>query len=230
MIIVHDVQSPLRFLSDITGKIKWNTGRHSPEVMAGILDDLHKSASATYAFVRDFGLWLSALEAGFVITRQPVSLKELTDELAAFFHEQVYARGNELIFDIDPQLMLNIHRRMLLTILRNLIDNANKNTEDGRISLSASEENGAVTIVVSDTGKGFSEVMLANVRKLLSTRSMTHNGETGAIYGFRYITDFCHALGIHVSIDSTPGKGSRIILSGLEAADKTALDASMKND
>lgn len=230
MIIVHDVQSPLRFISDISNRIRQSEKKRSPEEMGVLLNDLYKSASTTHAFVRDFGLWLSSLEEGFVMTRQPVVLAELAGELQAFFHEQLSANRNRLLITIDPQLTLYIHRRMLQTVLRNLLDNANKNTEDGDISLIATTYDGNISITLSDTGRGFSEAMLTNVRKLLSARSMNRKGEIGAIYGFRYVTDFCHALGINVSIDSAPGKGTRIVLSGLTVASPTQRDSSIQNN
>lgn len=217
LIILHDVQSPLRFLADVAARVRRDLRETAPEGTAGLLDDLHTSASSTYAFVRDFGLWLSSLEAGFVMTRQPVPIRELADELHAFFQEQLNAKGNRLQIQADPQLTVNVHRRMLQTVLRNLLDNANKNTADGEIGLLVSEAAGQVTITVTDTGTGFSAPMLDNVRQLLNTRHLDAGGKTSAIYGFRYITDFCRALGIHVSIDSTPGKGARIMLTGLEA-------------
>jgi len=97
-------------------------------------------------------------------------------------------------------------------ILFNIISNAIKNTEAGRISVALSfkdgdEDNGFVKIRVSDTGKGMTAKELKNV---FSPFYKSTESNEGSGIGLALVNSLVKYLNGEVKINSEPGRGTTI--------------------
>ena len=75
-------------------------------------------------------------------------------EIDDFYRDQVRLKGNTLAFEASGDLNMYSDPHILITIIRNLVDNANKYTDGGDILIKACEEAAFIFISVADTGKG----------------------------------------------------------------------------
>ncbi len=115
-----------------------------------------------------------------------------------------------LIHEVAPNLpTLNTDRDKLEQIILNLLSNAAKFTEQGEIKISASQQNGSLRLVVSDTGIGIEEGALSHVFEEFhraDTIKMRKYGGTGL--GLAIVKKLVNALGGEIGVESEVGKGS----------------------
>jgi PAS domain S-box-containing protein len=154
---------------------------------------------------------VSRLEAG----RLPVEIKEVSvhDLLATIKAEtQSLQKKSGLIFvwQIENNLpLLDTDPGKLKIVIKNLINNAVKFTEQGTITVTAQSQEGGVAISVTDTGIGIPREALALIfepfRQVESSATRRYEG-TGL--GLHIVKRFLELLGGKVTAESEMGRGS----------------------
>ena len=99
---------------------------------------------------------------------------------------------------------------MLQIILRNLLSNAVKYTEqEGRVLVTAEQDNGMIRISVRDNGVGINKEKLSYLEQGVLVRAMkgTEN-EIGSGLGLLLCREFIRKMGGVLEIESTQGQGS----------------------
>jgi signal transduction histidine kinase len=97
--------------------------------------------------------------------------------------------------------------------LYNLLINANKFTYNGKITLSAKQENQWIVISVQDTGIGMSSQQLANLFVFFaqSDDSATRKYD-GSGLGLAIVKQFCDLMEGHIEVESEVNQGSKFTL------------------
>jgi len=121
--------------------------------------------------------------------------------------------------DCPPELAVQAQAELAEQIVSNLVDNASKLTEHGRILLRArSAPGGRVAIEVSDTGPGIDPADQEAVFERFSRGSDRRDRE-GFGLGLAIVRQAVRALGGRVELESSPGAGTtvRVVLPSAEA-------------
>lgn len=215
-LVIHDLRSPLRFLTLLAGDLHDNQSALSASDMKERTYWVKKGAQDIYNFSEDFLLWITSQKDNFSISRRPFPIKPLLQEIYDFFSEQVQQRGNHISFEADENLVAWSDPHVLITIIRNLVDNANKYTSQGSIHITASRQRSNVLITISDTGKGMSPQQIA---AFLGGDSL-ENVSSGTQLGHKFVFDLTRRLNGVLSIESEEKKGTRVnlLLPGDQAA------------
>jgi signal transduction histidine kinase len=207
-LVIHDLRSPLRFLSLLASDLLDNQSNYSPEEVKERIYWIKKGTQDIYNFSEDFLLWVTSQRDNFNISRRQILLRPLLQEIYDFFLEQVQQKGNSLSYAADESLATWSDPHILITIIRNLVDNANKYTDGGQIVLRAYEEGAELCISVSDTGKGMSPKQTAYFMQHISLDHV----QSGSQLGHKFVYDLTQRLNGRVSIDSKEGKGTTVWL------------------
>jgi two-component system sensor histidine kinase ChiS len=121
--------------------------------------------------------------------------------------------GVTLTVDAAPGLSeLETDRVKLQEVVRNLVDNALKFTERGRVAVTArpAEDVRRVVIEVADTGRGIAADELTSIFEPFRQVGDQHfRHSTGVGLGLSIVKQLVEALGGTVSVTSAPGAGSR---------------------
>ena len=192
--------------------------RHYAEMIA-------ESGRSTMLLLGDI-LDLSKIEAGLIaIDRAPVDLRATIEGCAAIHRPNAESKG--LILDCEFQTPMEAgtgksdHAQWVLTdglrlkqIVLNLLGNAVKFTENGRIHIRCGAREGALAVEVSDTGIGISPSRLEQIFHPFTQG----DGDSGPVHGgsglgLSISRRLAELLGGSIAVASTPGAGSCFTLS-----------------
>ncbi len=204
--VLHDLRSPIRFITQISSYIADNFSELSREEAEKMLFDLKVGSKALDVFARDFFVWAVSQKEGFEPKPDSFAISLLFTEIRELYEEILASRNNRLAIR-ETMLACCTDYQILSFVLRNLIDNANKNTTDGTISLDVGRVESTLVFTVADTGPGLSQ---AEIDYFFDRRRKTSAGGTGSLL----IMDMLSLIGASIHIDSPDGGGSsfRIII------------------
>jgi CheY-like chemotaxis protein len=174
------------------------------------------SASALLALIEDL-LDFSKIEAGrFDIEPQPVSPREIVENVSELLAAKAYAKGIGLGCYCAPDVpaIITADPNRLRQVLLNLIGNAVKFTDEGgvQVEVNTVEAVGgrAIRFTVSDTGPGMGRADLDRIFQEFEqgdgTSTRRHGG---AGLGLAISRRIVEAMSGRIGVDSEPGAGSR---------------------
>ncbi len=175
------------------------------------LNDILSSGKHLLSLINDI-LDLSKIEAGRMeLESQPFDLPAALDNALTLIRERAARHGLRLEVTVDPGLgEVKGEERRVKQVLLNLLSNAVKFTpEGGKISLSASLNDGMAEISVADTGVGIApedqEAIFEEFRQVGSDYARKREG-TGL--GLALARRLVALHGGKLWVESEPGKGS----------------------
>lgn len=145
---------------------------------------------------------------------EEVSVRELFTEVLTELSPSLRQKNLVASADAAPDIILSGNRTLLYRVLFNLAENAVKyNRQDGSISLSATEEEDAVIIKISDTGIG---IPLEDQKHIFEPFYRVDRSRSRAMggsgLGLSLVHDIIEKHGGSIEIESTLGKGTTFTL------------------
>ncbi|MBN1811127.1 MAG: substrate-binding domain-containing protein [Anaerolineae bacterium] len=156
--VSHELRTPLNLISGLTDLLLREGIEISPgkyEVNWEDIERIYVNAKHLDDLIRDV-LDLAQSETGQLkLVREPLDLGEVLAELAVIGGQLVRDKGLAWRIEIPSEpLPVWGDRTRLRQVVLNLVNNAVKFTARGEIALTASVEDGRVTVSVQDTGLG----------------------------------------------------------------------------
>jgi signal transduction histidine kinase len=155
---------------------------------------------------------LSKLDAGgYELNVTPFELRRLLEDVGSGFSIPCQERNNQLIVDVDPALPAWVlgDAARLKQVLYNLINNANKFTENGRITMGAYTRGGLLEFSVTDTGIGIAADQQHLVfDEFKQVRTQHENDTPGTGLGLAISQKIVHLMDGIISLQSQPGTGT----------------------
>ncbi len=210
----HELRTPLNSVIALSGVLNRRLAPTIPAEEAGFLEIIERNGRNLLSLINDI-LDLSRIESGREeITLNRFAVRELADEMVAIIGPQAaeknIALDNTVGVDLPPLTSDFVKCRH---ILQNLVGNAVKFTEQGRVTVSARHAGGEVFIAVADTGIGIAGEHLPHIfdefRQADGSTSRKYGG-TGL--GLAIARKYAALLGGGVTVASEPGKGSTFTL------------------
>ncbi len=206
-IIAHDVRSPVASLKQIVDFN--NSFPLSDNDIKDLLSLAGNHLDSTLSLLSDLLDWGRLQMQVHTSENTSFNLHKLVVEKAHNFHAAISLKNNKIVNLIDKDLVICSDLNAIKFILRNLISNANKYTENGLITVYGQREKERVLITVSDTGIGMDEKTkndlfqgASNISKLGTRR------EKGTGLGLMFTKDFIDMMQATISINSEVGKGT----------------------
>jgi signal transduction histidine kinase/CheY-like chemotaxis protein len=210
--ISHELRSPLNSIMGLTRLLaEPKDGGLDPEQLHQV--DLIRSASRTLLTLVNDLLDVAKAESGrFRIDPAMVALPALLSRLRGLLRPMVEGRPVEVIVSADeaPDAILT-DELALIAILRNLLSNGIKYTNDGEVRLSVRSAGSRLEIVVADTGIGIPAGQQERVFEEFYQVPGIRRGGTGL--GLPYARRLAGLLGGELTLTSEPGAGTTVVLS-----------------
>ncbi len=158
----------------------------------------------------------SKIEAGQIsIDKQALDLDATLEECTALHRPSAEKKGLELHFDSEAdEPWVTTDGLRVRQIVLNLIANAIKFTEFGRVTVSYRIENDQITVQVLDTGIGISPKRLSSIfQPFTQGESTTARRFGGTGLGLSISRQLAELLGGTLEVESEPGRGSCFTLT-----------------
>ena len=214
--VSHELRTPMTVILGFTGTLlRENQGPLNP-AQRDSLERVQRNARLLLGLINDI-LDISKIEAGKTeIASAEISLAPFLSQVEADYRDTAGRKGLELTTAVAPGLTeVTSDPAKLTQILSNLIGNALKFTEKGSISIRAEERSGERwALVVADTGIGIAAEEQGNIfEEFRQGEAPEHRGRGGTGLGLAIVKKLARFLGGTVSVESSPGKGSRFTVT-----------------
>jgi signal transduction histidine kinase/CheY-like chemotaxis protein len=201
----HDLRQPLHAISlflDILDE------RNQDPEQSMIVEKIKKSSLSLENLLESL-LDISKLDAGVIsINNEPFSIQQLFDAMENEFHPIAIEKGLSIRF-MPTSLSLNSDKQNVERILRNLISNAIRYTEQGRILIGCRRFTNSVLLSVYDTGIGIeenkNEIIFEEFQQL---DNPGRDRSKGIGLGLSIVNRLAKLLNTEVTLKSIPNKGS----------------------
>ena len=201
----HDLRQPLNAMSLFLGVLQ----SHVDAKGAGVLQQAQSSLDAMIELFNAL-LDLSKLESGAVEAEVgPVPASSLLERLRTDFAGVARAKGLDLRV-VPSRSLLRSDGPLLERILRNLVSNAVRYTESGRVLVGCRRRGGALRIDVYDTGPGIrAEDQSRIFEEFTQLANPARQRRGGHGLGLAIAKRTADLLGHPIEVAGTPGRGSR---------------------
>ena len=201
----HDLRQPLQTLSFLQGIL---AKKVTDETVLKLVDRLAETVSAMSGML-DTLLDINQLEAGIVrreLADFPVNA--VLDELRSQFAHHKIA-GYLDVRVISSSLSVRSDLRLLTQMIGNLVSNAVKYTETGKVLLGCRRRGDKLRIEVWDTGIGIpAEQLSAIFEEFHQLDNSARERSKGVGLGLAIVQRLADLLGHAIDVRSRPGKGS----------------------
>ncbi len=206
----HELRTPLNSVIALSAVLNRRLEGKVPQEEYSYLDIIERNGKQLLALINDI-LDLSRIEAGKEeIEVNLFAAQDIISDVVGVVMIQAIEKGIELLFSVDDSdLKINSDYGKCHHILQNLVANAVKFTEQGKVEIIAKVEHDNVIFEVSDSGIGILPEDLSLIfdefRQADSTNARKYGG-TGL--GLAIAKKYAEMLGGKISVSSTFGKGS----------------------
>ena len=211
----HELRTPLNSVIALSGVLNRRLANKIPVDEYSYLEVIERNGKHLLSLINDI-LDISRIEAGREeIEITEFSSKNLIEEIVSMIHPQAHQKGIELIqkpngHDVPFTSDYNKCRH----ILQNLISNAVKFTEVGKVEISTLQEGNNIEITVSDTGIGIAEKNLEHIfDEFRQADGGTSRKFGGTGLGLAIAKKYANLLGGTVTVKSILGEGSEFTLT-----------------
>ena len=225
----HDLRQPLQAINMFVAALKATTAE--PDCVE-IIGSIQESLRATDDLL-DALLDVSRLDAGVLQPRlRDVAVADLVDRMESEFAGPAAGKGIALR-TVTSSAMLRADPVLLDRILRNLVSNAVRYTERGRVLIGCRRRGANLRIEVWDTGIGIPADKIGAVfEEFYQLGNPERDRTRGLGLGLAIVDRMSKLLGYHVDVRSRPGCGSMFAVAvpiaqkrGATEADEPELEA-----
>ena len=207
--VSHELKTPLTSISGYAEIMK--NGMVRPADVPVFSERIYKEARRLIHLVEDI-IKLSKLDEESVeLEKQDVDLYEMTREVVSRLVPQAAQRNVRMEVTGEPVTYFGI-RQILDEMIYNVCENAVKyNNENGRVSVWVGNTLEGPRVTVTDTGIGIPEEHHERIFERFYRVDKSHSKERGGTgLGLSIVKHGALLHGAKVTVDSAPGKGTRI--------------------
>jgi signal transduction histidine kinase len=206
----HELRTPLNAVLGYSELLADGIYGAIPDKAAEVLERIQSNGKHLLGLINDV-LDLSKIEAGqLILSLDDYSVESMVSSVVSAAGSLAKTKGIELTTIIAPDLPMGRgDERRLTQVLLNLVSNAIKFTDTGKVEIDAKAVDGEFIIAVRDTGLGIGP---ADQQKIFEEFQQVDNSSTrakgGTGLGLSISRRFIDMHGGHIDLVSTVGVGS----------------------
>lgn len=206
--ISHDVMTPLRYLHQAADRIENLAKNKAYERILVIGDEVAKSAGQLVVFLENMIAYIKTQVQGHV-DFQNINLLELIQSKEQFFVTSLIEQSNKMEISVDPGITVRSNQKLLGVILHNLIDNANKFTYNGTITLSVEYHGYALHLILTDSGVGMPANLVQWINEKQTDKQTTQDDYNGL--GLIIVNELAAMINVQLFVENRSGTRFHLI-------------------
>jgi PAS domain S-box-containing protein len=206
--ITHELKTPLSVIMGNIQLIRDTRARGNDKEFEELVGMMDRNAVRLRSSIEEV-LELSRIGALTEYRKERMDLRKLVDDVAAVYRPIAEKGGITLEVNVPPLSVIG-DPATLPYALSNLVSNAVKFTDKGKVTISAESTDGFVTISVSDTGKGISE---ENQKRLFEKFFKADPTAPGTGVGLAMVKEIVEGHGGRIKFKSKLGQGTTFTIT-----------------
>ncbi|PCI34092.1 MAG: hypothetical protein COB60_06720 [Flavobacteriaceae bacterium] len=214
-IVAHDLKNPFNSMLGFSNLLMENYETLSDEKKHYFSKIIHVNLESTYSLLENLLLWSRSQLNAIQFNPEEENLYVFFDQVIKTLQLPAELKSIVIKNEIPQDILISVDKNMLSTIIRNLIGNALKFTNDGgEINVSIAEGNKEmkeefVEVMVQDNGMGISKTAQSKLFDLTDTSSTIGTAnERGTGLGLVLCKEFVEKHGGTIWVTSTLGQGA----------------------
>jgi signal transduction histidine kinase len=213
-LVSHDMRTPVNALISFITLLE--NRQISQEKLGLYAGELKNQLTSTTNLMENMLSWAASQMQGYKPILQPQNLFLVINLVIENIRNQAEVKGIVINNRISESSTALVDTDMLSLIVRNLLANAIKfSPKNGKIEVSAFEENNTVKVAIKDNGKGMQTEKLQQIndpKNQLIESSMGTQNEKGTGMGLMLSKTFAKLINGRLTAESTENEGSVFIL------------------
>jgi len=206
----HELRTPLNAILGYTELILDEIYGEVPEQLRDVLERVQQGGHHLLDLINDV-LDISKMEAGqLTLSLNEYSMAEVVYTVSTAVESLATEKGLGLTVELAPELPQGKgDERRLAQVLLNLVGNAIKFTDAGKVQIQVTTTDGVFTVAVADTGPGIAEADQQTIfEEFQQADSSSTRLKGGTGLGLAIVKRIVEMHGGRVWVESSLGKGS----------------------
>ncbi|HET7643646.1 MAG TPA: HAMP domain-containing sensor histidine kinase [Nitrososphaeraceae archaeon] len=181
-VAAHEIKTPIQPIIALTEVILQEEGIINTEKNKQYLDIISRNSKRLKQITDDV-LDIARIESGaFSLNKEIFNLKEMITDIVKDYEQSIIQNKKNLKIiykssDNDTQIIIEADRTRLCQVIRNLLNNAIKFTNEGSIIIVVQQKENEILVSIKDTGTGIHPEVLPKLFEKFATKTM--RGGTG---------------------------------------------------
>jgi PAS domain S-box-containing protein len=214
-VIAHDLRSPFISLLGYTEILNEDIDELSPDETKLFASNIHESSQNLFSLLENLLEWSRVQSGKIKFSPIEIDLRKLVIDTMGLYSENAQRKNILLNLTKSPHTKVFADLNMVESVLRNLVSNAIKFTNEGGIvKLSFTEENEFCRVVIEDDGCGIPKESINKIFSIgdhISTNGT--NDEKGTGIGLILCKEFVQKNGGTIWVESEVNVGSKFIFT-----------------
>ncbi len=209
-IVSHDLRTPLIGLLGFSELLANRVEKYSSEKIKKSADNIHKSAKRLHNLLENMLHW-ARIQTGRV-KHEPINidLHQIANDNVQLFEGNAVGKNIRLVSEIGSGTEVYADKHMVDSVIRNLMSNAIKFTEqEGMVTVSTENQEKFVEISIADTGVGMEPGKVETLFRMdvpHTTVGTANEGGTGL--GLMLCKEMVEKNGGQIWVESQQGQGT----------------------
>lgn len=213
--VSHEIKTPLTAIKGFTETLKAGALNH-PEEAARFVEIIENHTNRLIAIIEDL-MKLSIIEQSSdnkTIMLQDCRVLPVISEAIKICLPKADEKGIQILCACDEALTAKLNAALIEQAFVNLLDNAVKYSESGSIiEIEATKRNSEIAIVFQDHGIGIGQEHLSRLFERFYRVDASRSRKLGGTgLGLALVKHIVIANSGNITVESSPGKGSRFVI------------------
>jgi len=208
-VIAHDLKNPFNSLLGFSEMLSNDFKTLNDERKKQIADVIRLSSERIYGLLENLLQWAGTQTGNMPNNPEVFDLREVIDMNHDLIREQLAEKKNKLVKSLGDDNIVFADRNMISAVVRNLLGNAVKFTENGIITVEALANSHFQRVTVRDSGVGIPQEKLEQLFSIDRINSSGGTrGEKGTGLGLLICKEFVQRNGGELKVESEEGVGT----------------------